>query len=255
MFQIEQCRLLAALVYKSCGDTRLAAAAGTSDAMDIILDLTWHIKVDDVLDVSKVQSLRGNIRRDEHILLPRLVQGNRLVTFFLILPPVDAHRLYSLEQQVLVNIVHVALLLAKYDHGGRCLLQALQQVHDFGLLFNVLHFLNDVEVGGASSAHIHDDGPHERLLRKVLKLLGKCRRVQDGLTLVMEVVHDLSHLLVESQVEHAIGLVQTNVPAYVQVDGTLLQKIAQPTGRGHDAVHPLLPKRLQLLPCRLPPYQ
>lgn len=44
-----------------------------------------------------------------------------------------------LQQQVLVNVVHVLLLLTE-DADGRCgLLQALQKVHDLGLVFDVLH--------------------------------------------------------------------------------------------------------------------
>ena len=52
------------------------------------------------------------------------------VAVLLVLAAVDANRLHALQQQVLLNVVHVALLLAEDEHGRRRLLQALQQIHD-----------------------------------------------------------------------------------------------------------------------------
>mmetsp|Transcript_45359 Transcript_45359/g.95165 ORF Transcript_45359/g.95165 Transcript_45359/m.95165 type:complete len:304 (-) Transcript_45359:846-1757(-) len=159
----------------------------------------------------------------------------------------DAHGLHSLEEEVFVYIIYVTLLFTKYDYGGRRLLQTFQEVHNLRLLFDIFHLLYHIQVGSTSASHVHHNRPHQRLLGKILKLFRKCGRIQDRLSLMMKVIHDLSHLLIKPQVEHAIRLVEANVPTNVQVDRSLLQKIAQTARRGHDAVHPPLAELLELI--------
>ena len=105
MLEVEERRLLAALVDEGGGDARLAAPARAADAMDVILDLGRHVEVYHVLDVSEVQALGGDVGGDENVLLPCLVQRDRLVALLLILPPVDANSLNALKEKVFVYIV------------------------------------------------------------------------------------------------------------------------------------------------------
>lgn len=71
------------LVDERRGNTRLAATAGTTDAMDIVLDLGRHVEVDDVLDVGEVHTLACNVGRYHHILLAVLEHPDGPVTLLL----------------------------------------------------------------------------------------------------------------------------------------------------------------------------
>ena len=51
------------------------------------------------------------------------------------------HSLHPLDQQVLVDVVHILCLLSKDEDRWRCLLQALQQVDQLGLLLYIFHLL------------------------------------------------------------------------------------------------------------------
>mmetsp|Transcript_4902 Transcript_4902/g.10818 ORF Transcript_4902/g.10818 Transcript_4902/m.10818 type:complete len:249 (+) Transcript_4902:213-959(+) len=207
VFQIKECRLLATLVDECCCNSSLSTTSRTSDTMHVIFNFTRHVKVNDVLYISKVQTLGCDISSDEHVLLPRLVQRNGFISLLLILPSVDTHGLHSLEQQVLMNIIHISLLLTKDNHGRSSLLQTLEQIHNLRLLLDIFHLLNHIQVRSTRSTHIDHHRTYQSLLCKVLKLLWKRGRVQNCLTLVVEVIHYLSDLLVKSQVKHAICLV------------------------------------------------
>jgi hypothetical protein len=49
--------------------------------------------------------------------------------------------LSNLEQQVLVDVIDIGLALAEDNHRRGGLLQALEQVHDFGFFLYVFHLL------------------------------------------------------------------------------------------------------------------
>lgn len=53
----------------------------------------------------------------------------------------DSHSFNTLQQQVLMNGIHILLFLRKDENWWWSFLQALQQVHDLGLLLHVFHFL------------------------------------------------------------------------------------------------------------------
>ncbi len=52
-----------------------------------------------------------------------------------------------LQQQVLMNCIHIALVLSKHQHWWRRLLQTQQQRLQLVLLLDILYFLNHVKVG------------------------------------------------------------------------------------------------------------
>ena len=62
------------------------------------------------LNVRKVQSLARDICRHQNVLCLVLERVDRLLSHFLVQPPVNGASVHSLEQQVLVHSVNVVLL-------------------------------------------------------------------------------------------------------------------------------------------------
>mmetsp|Transcript_7372 Transcript_7372/g.12730 ORF Transcript_7372/g.12730 Transcript_7372/m.12730 type:complete len:419 (+) Transcript_7372:2350-3606(+) len=239
VLEIEQHRLGLVAVDESGSDARLAAPTGTTDAMDVVLNLVRHVVVDHVLDVREVQTLGGDVGGDEHVPLARLEGVDGPLALLLVHAAVDCTRLHALKQQVLVDVVHVGLVLAEDQHRRRRLLKALQQVHDLGLLLDVLHLLDDIQVGSSRAADVDDDGVHQRALCELADLHGHGGAEEERLPLRLEVPKHLADVLLEAQIHHAIGLVQTQVPALLQCHALLVQQILQPPGRRHAYVQPL----------------
>eukprot|EP00962_Isochrysis_galbana_P010589 scaffold2930_cov105-Isochrysis_galbana.AAC.10 len=91
VLQVEQHRVLARLVDESGGHTRLAAPARPADPVHVVLDLLWHVEVDNVLDVGEVEALGGHVGPDEHVLLAGPVGVDGELPLVLVLAAVNAH--------------------------------------------------------------------------------------------------------------------------------------------------------------------
>jgi len=66
--QIHEDSLVIVLIDKSGRNARSTTTTCTSDAVDVVLDLLWHVEVDDVLDSREIETLRRDIRADQNIL-------------------------------------------------------------------------------------------------------------------------------------------------------------------------------------------
>jgi len=67
----------------------------------------------------------------------------------------NSYSFNALQQQVLMNGIHILLFLCKDENWWWSFLQALQQVHDLGLLLHVFHFLQ---------THLIPQGPDNGIL-------------------------------------------------------------------------------------------
>mmetsp|Transcript_30466 Transcript_30466/g.76481 ORF Transcript_30466/g.76481 Transcript_30466/m.76481 type:complete len:586 (-) Transcript_30466:154-1911(-) len=236
VLEIQQDALALVLVHKRGGHARLAAPTRAPNAMHVVLDLLGHVKVDDVLDVGEVQPLGRHVGGHEHILLALLERLDGELALLLIFRAVHRHRLHALQQQVLVDVVHVAFVFAEDEHRRRRFLQALQQVHNLGLLLHVLHLLQHVQVCGARAADVDDYGLHQGGPRKVLDLLGHGGREQQRLALPREMVHDIADVLLEPEVDQPVRLVQAQVPAEAQSKLLLVEHVVQAARARHHHV-------------------
>ena len=103
----------------------------------------------------------------------------------------------TLQEQVLLNVVDLVLVLAKDDDRGWRLLQALEEIHHFRFLLDVLDHLQDIQVRCAGTADVHEDRLDERLLGKVLDLAWHGSRKEQSLPLLLE--HHISRIPRQSQ--------------------------------------------------------
>ena len=56
------------LVDEGRGNAGLATPPSTTDTVDVVLDLVWHVKIDDMLDFWEVQSLGRHIGSHQYVL-------------------------------------------------------------------------------------------------------------------------------------------------------------------------------------------
>lgn len=120
----------------------------------------------------KTNYFRSNVSSDENIFLTGLELIDSPSSLLLFLATMNRYNLDALHEQILMNSIDILLLLGEYKHRRRCLLQALKQMRNSRLGFDVLDLLHDVSASGARSAHVHRDGFDERALGEVLDLLG-----------------------------------------------------------------------------------
>mmetsp|Transcript_21135 Transcript_21135/g.59471 ORF Transcript_21135/g.59471 Transcript_21135/m.59471 type:complete len:541 (+) Transcript_21135:357-1979(+) len=215
--------------------------------MYVVLNVLGHVEVDHVLDVGEVKSLRGHVRSDEHVLVPRLELADGLLTLVLKFTTVHGYGLNALHKEILVDVVHIAFVLRKDKYRRGRLLQALEEVHNLRLLLDKFDLLDNVEVRGARAAHVHHDGLHQGAAGKVLDLPGHGGREEERLALRREEVHNVPNLLLETQVDQAVRFVEAKVPARVQSELLLVEHVLQAPRCCHRHVD-TVPQQLILLP-------
>lgn len=75
-----------------------------------------------------------------------LEQTDGFTTLFLREAAMDRHCVYSLQQEIFLNIIDVLLVFAKHQGRRLCLLQAVQQVWKLVFLLYIFNFLNNIQV-------------------------------------------------------------------------------------------------------------
>mmetsp|Transcript_40503 Transcript_40503/g.103728 ORF Transcript_40503/g.103728 Transcript_40503/m.103728 type:complete len:298 (-) Transcript_40503:1225-2118(-) len=238
VLEIQQGGLVLVFVDERRGNASLAAAARSTNPMHVVLDLARHVVVDDVLNVGEIQTLGSHIRGDKHVLLPPLECIDGLKALLLSFVAMDGNGLHTLAKEVLVDDVDIHLVFREDQHRRGGLLQAFQQVDDLRLLFHVLYFLDDIQVGGAGAADVDGDGLDKRTLCKCPDLHGHGRAEHQRLPLAAKVTQDLSDILLKAKVHHSVSLIQAKIPAAVQRHALLVQQVLQAPGSGHDDVAP-----------------
>mmetsp|Transcript_24018 Transcript_24018/g.48470 ORF Transcript_24018/g.48470 Transcript_24018/m.48470 type:complete len:260 (-) Transcript_24018:1275-2054(-) len=189
-----------------------------------------------MLHVREVEPLGRHVRRHQHVRLAHLECFRRILAVLLRLSTVRAHRVCSLEEEVLVDVVDVGLVLAEYERGGRCLLEALEEVDDPSLLLHILHLLDNVQVCCSRSPDVDDDRHDESGASEVLNVLGHRRREEQGLALSLKVRQDLAHLILKPHVNHPVCLVQSQQPAERELEALLAEHVHEAAGRRHHHV-------------------
>eukprot|EP00906_Rhabdomonas_costata_P027069 RCo038502 len=189
-----------------------------------------------MLHVRKVKPLACDICGNQNVLCAGLEGLDCKLPLFLTLAPVNRHRVDALQEKVLMDVVHVGLVLAEHQHRGRRLLQALKEIHNLCLLLNVLHLLDDVQVGRTGAAHIDHDMPHQRRLSKLLHFPRHRCGEKQGLPLLLEEVEDFPDFIFKAHVHQPVRLIQHKKLANVEVDPLLGEEVDQATWGGNHTV-------------------
>ncbi|MED6142756.1 hypothetical protein PIB30_118155 [Stylosanthes scabra] len=117
VLQIKQCCLTLVLVNECCSYTSLATSSCSTNPMDIIFDFGWHVVVDDMLNIWKIQTFGCNISCYQHIFLSRLKSRNGILPLFLILASMNSHCFNPFQEKILMNVINISLILTEYQNG------------------------------------------------------------------------------------------------------------------------------------------
>ena len=94
--------------------------------------------------------------------------------------------------------VHICYLPSKDQHWWRRFCKTPKQVDQLGFLFDVLHFLGDIQTGRTWSANMYSDGLDQGTLGKVLDPLRHGGTEKQGLSLTLEEGEDGPDVLLKA---------------------------------------------------------
>lgn len=97
--------------------TSLAASAGPSDSMDVVVNMRWTIKLNNCFHVWDVQSSSSDIGCDQDVDVASSELVQRALAVALVLVPVDHHAREVLLRQKSLQLVCALLRLREYENS------------------------------------------------------------------------------------------------------------------------------------------
>jgi len=225
-----------------------AIAAGTADAVHVILGHHRQVVVDHQRQVGDVQATRGHVGRHQD---PRLAGLEVLQGFLargLALVAVDRDGRQAGFFQLFGQAVATVLGLAEHQHlVGVALRQDLDQQVALARTVDRMRAVGDGLDDGVLRGHLHLLRVAHELQRQRLDLRLEGGREQQGLALLRQAVDDALDRRQEAHVEHAVGFVQDQHFDRVKLHAAAVQVVDQTARAGHQHVH----AATQLLDLRL----
>ncbi len=229
------------LAHQGDGLTAAPGAAGTADAVDVILRHLGQLEVDHVGQLIDVQAPGGDVGGNQHPHLALAKIRQRPVAGPLALVAVDGDGVQTVFLHLLGEPVgdllgahehQHPLPVATADHVGEQLPAAFPIDLDDALG----HLLG----GGVAGIHLDEGGILEQIVRQRLDVIGEGGGEEQGLTLVRQRLHDAADIGDEAHVEHAIRFIQHQQLQGAQGQCPLGQQIQQAARGGDQDVDPEL---------------
>ena len=229
--------LVRAVVEERGCEAVVSGAAGTSDAMDVVINVTGEVVVDHMDNVGDVEATRRHVGGDEHRRPPSTEGRERVFALALCAIAVDrgGHELAVAEPV----LEHVGGALGLHEDeretGDR-----LEQIDEHGLLvvlLDKLELLCDELGRRAHASDGHKDVIVEEVHGHTLDLLREGCREHERLALGSLghtlLLYDASDLRLESHVEHPVGLVEGEDEGAGDGDARALDEVDE-TARRRD---------------------
>ena len=232
------------------GDPGLPGAAGPACAVQIGVVVVGDRVVDHVGDIVHVDAARGDVGRDEDVLLAGLEGGHRALALLLV--EVSVHG-GGVEASVveLFDELGCGALGAGEDDGLTAAL-GLQDARDDLVLVHVVRAVDDVldvrlsePLVGVCRADV-DRAVHESA-REGDDRPGHRRREQHGVPGRRGLREELLDVGEEPEVEHLVGLVEDHHLDVLEAEHPLAGEVEEATGGAHDDLR----ARLELLDLAL----
>ncbi|OFA04350.1 hypothetical protein DUGA2_26240 [Duganella sp. HH101] len=211
-----------------------AGAAGTADAVHIVLRNVRQVVVDHVRQLVDVDAARGDIGGHQHLQLVVLELGQRLGARRLALVAVDRHGADAVVAQLFDQLVGAVLGAGEHQHlvpvvgldqvrQHRVLLVAVDRVDQLGD-----HFDRRI-----AARHFDHGGLVQQAVGQGLDLVREGGREQQVLAFRRQRGQHFLDVADEAHVQHAVGFVQDQDFHVRQVDGALFH-VVQQAARGGD---------------------
>ena len=227
-----------------------AGAAGTADAVHVLVAGARHVEVDHQVEVVDIQAAGGHIGGHQHLAaaLAEAVDGQLAV--LLVLLAVQHEGLVVQGHQVAVETVDLGAGVAE-DHRLAVRLVGQQPLHQ-ALLVRRIVGRDDLLDGGRAELVDAVELQMQRLAQHLGDHLAQYLAAagggeQQGLLAVGAFVGDALDVLGEAQIEHAVGLVQHQHLDTIELEAAGVEVLHQPAGGGDQQVGLLAQQRGLLL--------
>ncbi len=228
------------------------SASGTSDAVHIVFRVMWQVEVDDQLNAVDVDAAAHDVGGYEHVGATGLEGVHHLLAFFLFEVGVHGCYLESLLAEVQYDVLDVEFATHEDDHALVRILQEfvldksvlfaseellqeadehvylLRLVADARLLMDLLCRLRDGNLD-------HHRFVHDRL-GQLLCLRRHGGRIEDLLTVLWQTLGNLHDVVIESHIEHTVGLVEHEECYLREINVSEVQVTQQSARSGDDHV-------------------
>lgn len=230
-----------ATVEESSGNTSVTSASGTTDTMDVVVNISRKVIVDNVSDVGDIETTGSNSGSDHDGATAVTEELESTLTLTLSAVTVDRGGREALVDQEIRERVSHALGLDEDESETASM--SVENIEEDGALVNVLDVLNllsDVLRGRTNTANGQEDVVLQEISGQHLNVPGERGGEHEGLT-VSDTRHvlafnDATNLGLETHVKHAIGLIKNKVLDVAERNAASLYEIHKTSRSGDEQV-------------------
>jgi hypothetical protein len=223
-----------ATVEESSGNTSVSSTAGTTNTMDVVVNVGREIIVDDVGDVGNIETTSSHSSSDEDG--ATTVSEELQSTLTLALGSVTVNgsgREVLVDEEVGQRVCHALGLDENESQTASMSVKNVKQNGTLVDILDVLDLLGDVLRGGTNTTNGKEDVVLEEVTSEHLDVAGEGGREHQSLALGNSghvlTLDNASNLGLETHVKHAISLIEDEVLDVAQGDATSLYEIDQST--------------------------
>ena len=227
-----------ATVEESSGNTSVSGTTGTTDTVNVVINVSGEIVVDNVGDVGDIETTSSDSGGDQDGASAVAEELQSTLTLALSAVTVNRGRWELLVDQEVGEGVGHALRLD--EDQGEATSVGVEDIQENGALVNVLNILNllgDVLGGGTNTTNGKEEIVLEEILGEHLDVAGEGGGKHESLTAInaghVLALHDAANLGLETHVKHTIGLIEYEILDVAEGDATTLNEIDQ-SARGSN---------------------
>ena len=215
-----------------------AGAAGTADAVHIVLRHIGQLKVHHVRQLVNVDAACGNVGGHQHLQVAGLEFGQCFGACGLAFVAVDGHGGDVLFEQMLHQTVRAVFHAREHQHLVPIVFfdQVGEQVF-LHLPAHGVHFLCDGVVGLVATRHFNQGGLVEQLVGEGFDVVAEGRGEQQALFFGRHQGQYFFDVVHKPHVQHAVGFVQHKNLDVRQIQRALAGVVEQAARCGHQDVH------------------
>lgn len=223
-----------ATVEESSGNTSVSSTTGTTDTVDVVINVGRKIVVDDVGDVGNIQATSSDSSSNQNRAATVAEHLQSALTLTLSAVTVNGSSGEVLvDQEVGQRIGHA---LGLNENKGETSGVGVENVEKDGTLvdiLNVLDLLGDVLRGGTDTTNGQEDVVLEEIAGQDLDVAGESGREHESLAVIdlghVLTLNDTANLGLETHVKHAISLIKDKVLDVAEGDTATLDEIDKTT--------------------------
>ena len=215
----------------------VATAAGTTDAVHVVVVGGGDVEVDHVSDADNVQASSSHGGGSEHLDGTRLEARQRALSLRLALVAVDRIALEATLHKHVRELLHTMLGLAEDEHLFE--LRFVEEVVKYVDLGHAMLDADNILVDifcGLLCLHRNHHRFMQKFFDQAFDLLRQGRGEEKGVSRLWHTSHHPTHVSDETHVQHSVGLVEHHGVEFCEVDVFLFDEVLQSARSTDDKV-------------------